>query len=235
MLFTGNRILVVDDDENVRELMQLYLHKEGFDVVLARNGQEALEKVEKLNPHLVLLDIMMPELGGLEVCRELRRRSNNTPVILLTAKGEDYDRILGLELGADDYITKPFSPREAVARVKAVLRRLSDEINLPQALYYPDLEINIEEHSVVLGGKTLSLTHKEIELLWFLAGYPNHVFTREQLLENIWGYEYAGDTRTVDTHIKRLRKKLYHRDDSSGYMWEIKTVWGVGYKFEVGG
>lgn len=235
MQLSGSRILVVDDDEHVRELMQLYLGKEGFDVVLARDGLEALEKVEKELPHLVLLDIMMPKLDGIEVCKELRRRRNNIPVILLTARGEDYDRILGLELGADDYITKPFNPREAVARVRAVLRRLSNEMNLPQALYYPDLEINVEEYSVVVSGEPVSLTHKEMELLWYLASHPNRVFSREQLLEKVWDYEYSADTRTVDTHIKRLRKKLYRQEDASGYVWKIKTVWGVGYKFEVGG
>lgn len=235
MQVTGSRILVVDDDEHVRELMQLYLHKEGFNVVHARDGREALEKVEKEHPHLVLLDIMMPESDGLEVCRELRHRGINVPVILLTAKGEDYDRILGLEIGADDYITKPFNPREVVARVKAVLRRLSDETNLPRAIYYPDLEINMEEFRVVVGSETVSLTHKEMDLLWFLAIHPNRVFNREQLMEKVWGYDYAVDTRTVDTHIKRLRKKLYGQKDSSRYCWDIQTIWGVGYKFEVTG
>jgi DNA-binding response OmpR family regulator len=233
MQYTGNRILVADDDEKLQELLHLYLTKEGFDVIQAKDGVEALEKESREHPSLILLDIMMPRMDGLEVCRELRRQRNTVPIIILSAKGEDYDRILGLELGADDYMTKPFHPREAVARIKAVLRRANTETTLPQILYYPDLEINMEEYRVMVGTDPVSLTYKEMELLWYLASHPLRVFTREQLLERVWGYEYSADTRTVDTHIKRLRKKLYRQEEESGYPWEIKTVWGVGYKFEV--
>ncbi len=227
------RILVVDDDNNILELVKIYLLKEGYEVVLARNGVEALEKMQQDTPHLMVLDIMMPELDGWEVCRKLRNQGNRIPIILLTAKGEDYDKILGLELGADDYLTKPFNPRELLARIKAVLRRLSDEITLPRILCYPGLEVNIDEYSVLLGEKQLTLTKKEIELLWFMASHPNRVFSREILLENIWGYHYTEDFRTVDTHIKRLRKKLFNDKPESDFNWAIKTVWGVGYKFEV--
>lgn len=227
------RILVVDDDENILELIKIYLLKEGYDVILARNGDEALDKMLQDPPHLMVLDIMMPGLDGWEVCRKLRNRGNRTPIILLTAKGEDYDKILGLELGADDYLTKPFNPRELLARIKAVLRRLSDEISLPRILCYPGLEINIDEYKVSVNGRELNLTKKEIELLWFMASHPNRVFPREMLLENIWGYHYTEDFRTVDTHIKRLRQKLFAENNNTDFRWGIKTVWGVGYKFEV--
>ena len=223
----------MDDDEHILELIKIYLLKEGYDIVLARNGREALDKMVSHPPHLVVLDIMMPEMDGWEVCRTMRNRGIRTPVIMLTAKGEDYDKILGLELGADDYLTKPFNPRELLARIKAVLRRLSDEIGLPRILSFPGLEINIDQYRVKVDGSEISLTKKEIELLWFLAGSPNRVFSREQLLENIWGYSYTEDYRTVDTHIKRLRKKLVPAGKSEGHSWSVATVWGVGYKFEV--
>ena len=221
------KILVADDDENIVELISLYLRKEGFAVIAARDGGEALQKIAQQEPDLVLLDIMMPVKDGWEVCREVRQRYR-VPVIMLTARGEAYDRILGLELGADDYITKPFNPRELVARVKAVLRRSRRAGEGGRRLRYRDLVIDLDEFAVFREGRPLSLTRKELELLWLLASEPNRVFSREQLLSRIWGYDYTGDTRTVDTHIKRLRRKL-----SAGENWRIGTVWGVGYKFEV--
>lgn len=221
------KILVADDDENIVELISLYLRKEGFAVIAARDGGEALQKIAQQDPDLVLLDIMMPVKDGWEVCREVRQRYR-VPVIMLTARGEAYDRILGLELGADDYITKPFNPRELVARVKAVLRRSRRAGEGGRRLRYRDLVIDLDEFAVFREGRPLSLTRKELELLWLLASEPNRVFSREQLLSRIWGYDYTGDTRTVDTHIKRLRRKL-----SAGENWRIGTVWGVGYKFEV--
>jgi len=221
------KILVVDDDENIVELISLYLRKEGFTVIAARDGGEALRKIAEQDPDLVLLDIMMPVKDGWEVCREIRQHYR-AAVIMLTARGEAYDKILGLELGADDYITKPFNPRELVARVKAVLRRSRRENESSRRLHYRDLIIDLGEFAVFREGRPLSLTRKELELLWLLAGEPNRVFSREQLLSQIWGYDYTGDTRTVDTHIKRLRRKL-----GVGKSWRIGTVWGVGYKFEV--
>ncbi len=227
MPFIQGKILVADDDESIVELIMLYLRKDGFDVITARDGGEALRKITQHSPDLVLLDIMMPELDGWEVCREIRQRYQ-LPVIMLTARSEDYDKILGLELGADDYITKPFNPRELVARVRAVLRRSRQESSEPRMLQYRDLVINLDEFMVTKEGRPVPLTRKELELLWLLAGRPNQVFSREQLLSRIWGYDYTGDTRTVDTHIKRLRRKL-----GSGESWDIKTVWSVGSKFEV--
>ena len=221
------KILVADDDENIVELISLYLRKEGFAVIAARDGGEALQKIAQQDPDLVLLDIMMPVKDGWEVCREVRQRYR-VPVIMLTARGEAYDKILGLELGADDYITKPFNPRELVARVKAVLRRSRRAGEGGRRLRYRDLVIDLDEFAVFREGRPLSLTRKELELLWLLASEPNRVFSREQLLSRIWGYDYTGDTRTVDTHIKRLRRKL-----GAGESWRIGTVWGVGYKFEV--
>jgi two-component system response regulator ResD len=221
------KILVADDDENIVELISLYLRKEGFAVIAARDGGEALQKIAQQDPDLVLLDIMMPVKDGWEVCREVRQRYR-VPVIMLTARGEAYDRILGLELGADDYITKPFNPRELVARVKAVLRRSRRAGEGGRRLRYRDMVIDLDEFAVFREGRPLSLTRKELELLWLLASEPNRVFSREQLLSRIWGYDYTGDTRTVDTHIKRLRRKL-----GAGESWRIGTVWGVGYKFEV--
>lgn len=226
MPFIQGKILVADDDESIVELITLYLRKDGFDVITARDGGEALRKITQHSPDLVLLDIMMPVKDGWEVCREIRQLYR-LPVIMLTARSEDYDKILGLELGADDYITKPFNPRELVARVRAVLRRSRQESE-PRLLQYRDLIINLDEFMVTKEGQPVPLTRKELELLWLLAGRPNQVFSREQLLSRIWGYDYTGDTRTVDTHIKRLRRKL-----GSGESWDIKTIWGVGYKFEV--
>ena len=228
-----SKVLVADDDEKIRELLELYLTKEGFAVIQAADGAEAILKAQQLKPDLIVLDIMMPVLDGMEVCRQVRKFSQ-VPVIILTARTEDEDRILGLELGADDYLAKPFNPRELVARVKAVLRRMAhsgEEMASKDAiLTFAQLTINRQEYAATSSGHTVQLTAKEMDLLWHLASHPGRVFSREQLLESIWGYEYFGDTRTVDTHIKRIRQKLEVQDDSA---WDIKTVWGVGYKFEV--
>ncbi|MDD3157087.1 response regulator transcription factor [Anaeromusa sp.] len=225
------KILIADDDKQIRQLLALYFEKEGFDVVEAADGTEALRFYEEHKPQLLLLDVMMPGQDGLEVCRRVRRVSE-VPVILLTAKGEDEDRINGLDLGADDYITKPFNPREVVARVKAVLRRSQHTWREEESLQYDELDVNLAERSVRVAGVEVELTAKEMELLWYLAKHPGRVFSREQLLEAIWGYEYFGDTRTVDTHIKRLRQKITAGRTNGD--WDIRTVWGVGYKFEVG-
>ena len=228
-----SKVLVADDDEKIRELLEIYLTKEGFAVIQAADGAEAILKAQQLKPDLIVLDIMMPVLDGMEVCRQVRKFSQ-VPVIMLTARTEDEDRILGLELGADDYLAKPFNPRELVARVKAVLRRMAhsgEEMASKDAiLTFAQLTINRQEYAATSSGHTVQLTAKEMDLLWHLASHPGRVFSREQLLESIWGYEYFGDTRTVDTHIKRIRQKLEVQDDSA---WDIKTVWGVGYKFEV--
>lgn len=223
-------VLIADDDAKIRELLQLYLTKEGFVVEQAADGAEAILKAQQLKPDLLVLDIMMPVLDGLEVCRQVRKFSQ-LPIIMLTARVEDDDRIMGLELGADDYVSKPFNPRELVARIKAVLRRSpANGIKKNETLSFPQLVLNREEYSVKAFDMIVPFTVKEMELLWTLASHPGRVFTREQLLESIWGYEYFGDTRTVDTHIKRVRQKIGARDDTP---WDIKTVWGVGYKFEV--
>ena len=227
------RVLVADDDDKIRELLELYLTKEGFAVEQAADGAEAILKAQQLKPDLIVLDIMMPVLDGMEVCRQVRKFSQ-VPVIMLTARTEDEDRIMGLELGADDYLAKPFNPRELVALVKAVLRRMTHAAEEPTGkdtlLSFAQLTINRQEYVATSSGHTVQLTAKEMDLLWHLASHPGRVFSREQLLESIWGYEYFGDTRTVDTHIKRIRQKLDVREDSH---WDIKTVWGVGYKFEV--
>lgn len=226
---TKNTLLLIDDDPYVLEVLSLYLTKEDYQVILAYNGKEGLEKALQTDFSLIVLDVMMPEVDGIEVCRKIRA-VKATPIIMLTAKAEDIDRILGLELGADDYITKPFNPREVVARIKAVLRRTGESSPNTKKLSFSNLEIDLSEYRVSNGGKVISLTPKEIELLWIMASHPNMVFTRENLLEHVWGYTYSGETRTVDTHVKRLRRKLMLTSDSS---WDIKTVWGVGYKFEV--
>ncbi|MCR4442909.1 MAG: response regulator transcription factor [Peptococcaceae bacterium] len=222
-------VLLVDDDPHVLEVLSLYIKKEGYPVMTAQNGQEGLEKALQSDPCLIVLDVMMPGLDGTEVCRRVRA-VKSTPIIMLTAKSEDIDKILGLELGADDYITKPFNPREVIARIKAVLRRAVEQNKEARALFYPGLEINMSEYRVKIKGQTILLTPKEIELLWLMASHPNMVFTRENLLESVWGYAYSGETRTVDTHVKRLRRKLMI---DPGSPWDIKTIWGVGYKFEV--
>lgn len=224
-------VLIADDKAQIREILSLYFKKEGFKVIEAADGAEALVQVQAGKPDIILLDIMMPVLDGLEVCKQVRKISD-VPIIMLTAKDSDDDRILGLEIGADDYISKPFNTREVVARVKAVLRRTSQSISSSnkQVLEYPNLMINLSEYRVVAFGREITFTAKEMELLWCLASNPGIVFSRNQLLEKIWGYTYYGDTRTVDTHIKRVRHKLDIPPDSS---WDIMTVWGVGYKFEV--
>lgn len=226
------KILIVDDDENIAELIELYLTKECFDTKIVNDGESALSVYETYEPNLILLDLMLPGIDGYQVCREIRSK-NSTPIIMLSAKGEVFDKVLGLELGADDYMEKPFDSKELVARVKAVLRRCSavKSSEAPtsdsKVVEYPDLVISLNDYSVLYNGKYLDMPPKEIELLFFLASQPNQVFTREQLLDHIWGYEYAGDTRTVDVHIKRLREKINDHE-----AWRLHTVWGVGYKFE---
>lgn len=221
------KIMVVDDDEHIAELLSLYLNKEGYETKEIYSGRKAIEDFTLFSPHLVLLDVMLPEIDGYQVCRELRKISS-VPIIMLTAKGEIFDKVLGLELGADDYIVKPFDSKELVARVKAVLRRYEtkDEVSNNQ-IVVPNMTINPTTYIVTYHGEQLELPPKEFELLNFLAQHPNQVFTREKLLDKIWGYEFVGDTRTVDVHIKRLREKMPYDD-----VWSIKTVWGVGYKFE---
>lgn len=227
------KILIVDDDNNIAELISLYLTKECFDTKIVNDGEEALLAYKSYNPNLILLDLMLPGIDGYQVCREIRAK-DNIPIIMLSAKGEVFDKVLGLELGADDYIMKPFDSKEMVARVKAVLRRyqpVKTESLTTAAIKmvsFTDLEINLSNYSVVYMGETIDMPPKELELLYFLASSPNQVFTREQLLDHIWGYEYIGDTRTVDVHVKRLREKI---KDHAG--WGITTVWGIGYKFEV--
>lgn len=222
------KILVVDDDEHIAELISLYLNKEGYETKEVYSGRKAIEEFSNFSPHLVLLDIMLPEVDGYQVCREIRKISS-VPIIMLTAKGEIFDKVLGLELGADDYIVKPFDSKELLARVKAVLRRFDkkEDNNQPNQIVVPNMTINPSTYVVTYHGTALELPPKEFELLNFLAQHPNQVFTREQLLDKIWGYEFIGDTRTVDVHVKRLREKMPYED-----VWSLKTVWGVGYKFE---
>lgn len=222
------RVLVVDDDINICELIRLYLEKEGYEVLTVYNGKAGLDTFADSAPHIVILDIMLPAIDGWQVCREIRKISN-IPIIMLTAKGETFDKVLGLELGADDYIVKPFEPKELVARVKAVLRRYERKDFDVREIVFPNLVINKSTYVVKLNGKELELPPKELELLYFLASNPNKVFTREQLLEHVWGFDFYGDSRTVDVHIKRLREKI----DIPDQVWQLKTVWGVGYKFEV--
>ncbi len=221
-------ILVVDDDKNICEVIKLYLQKEDFRVTLAYDGQAGIEAFERNTPALVVLDIMMPRKDGWEVLKQIRK-SSSVPVIMLTAKGETFDKVLGLELGADDYIVKPFDPKEFIARVKAVTRRAGMQEEENKQISYEGLNIDISNYTVTYKGEIVEMPPKEIELLYFLASHPNKVYTREQLLQQVWDFEFFGDSRTVDVHIKRLRKKLYDQ----GEHWEIKTVWGVGYKFEV--
>lgn len=229
---TKQKILIVDDDNNIAELISLYLTKECFETMIVGDGESALSSFESFIPNLILLDLMLPGIDGYQVCREIRSKSA-IPIIMLSAKGEVFDKVLGLELGADDYMEKPFDSKELVARVKAVLRRykaVPEPVADPavKCVEYPDLIINQTNYSVIYMGKVVDMPPKELELLYFLASSPNHVFTREQLLDQIWGYEYIGDTRTVDVHIKRLREKI--KDHES---WKIATIWGIGYKFEV--
>ena len=220
------KILVVDDDENICELLRLYLEKDGFETRLAFDGESAVKIAETYAPDLILLDIMLPKLDGWQVCREIRKKKD-TPIIMLTAKGETFDRILGLELGADDYVTKPFDTKEVIARVKAVLRRTTDNKNVKE-VNYENLKINLTNYELVVKGEQIDTPPKELELIYHLASNPNRVYTRDQLLDEVWGFDYYGDSRTVDVHVKRLREKL----ENVSSKWSLKTVWGVGYKFE---
>ena len=227
------KILIVDDDNNIAELISLYLTKECYDTKIVNDGEQALIAFEHYKPNMLLLDLMLPGIDGYQVCREIRAKSD-VPIIMLSAKGEVFDKVLGLELGADDYILKPFDSKELVARVKAVLRRFQPakpeayaSVNI-KCVEYPGLIVNLSNYSVTYDGQQIDMPPKELELLYFLASSPNQVFTREQLLDNIWGYEYVGDTRTVDVHVKRLREKIKDKPT-----WRIATVWGIGYKFEV--
>jgi len=223
------KILLVDDDPNIRQLVNLYLEKEGFEVMMAARGDEAVGMFMQSPPNLILLDLMLPGMDGWQVCREVRKVSN-IPIIMLTAKDETFDKVLGLELGADDYMVKPFDTKELVARIKAVLRRFQNNDTPGKELVFPGLTINISHYTVAYMGRELELPPKELELLHFLASHPNMVFTREQILEHVWGYDYFGESRTVDVHVKRLREKL---TDCEQLGWTIRTVWSVGYKFEV--
>lgn len=236
-MVTKQKILIVDDDMNIAELISLYLTKECFDTLIVNDGEEAMKSFVQYKPNLILLDLMLPGIDGYEVCREIRKTSS-IPIIMLSAKGEIFDKVLGLELGADDYMIKPFDSKELVARVKAVLRRFHQtpaptqeppsSIQRGDYVEYADLIINQSNYSVLYYSNTIEMPPKELELFYFLASHPNQVFTREQLLDHIWGYEYIGDTRTVDVHIKRLREKI--KDHAE---WGLTTVWGIGYKFEL--
>ena len=233
-MVSKQKILIVDDDNNIAELISLYLTKECFDTMIVNDGESVMPAMGTFAPNLILLDLMLPGIDGYQVCREVRAQYS-VPIIMLSAKGEVFDKVLGLELGADDYMEKPFDSKELVARAKAVLRRYKPS-NAPtenpndKCVEYADLTINLTNYSVIYMGHTVEMPPKELELLYFLASSPNHVFTREQLLDQIWGYEYIGDTRTVDVHIKRLREKI--KDHAN---WSLATVWGIGYKFDVKG
>ena len=228
----NEKILGVDDDTNISELLRLYLTKEGYQVTTANDGEEGLEKFNQLKPDMVLLDVMMPRMDGLEVCRRIRKLGN-TPVMMLTAKGETFDKVLGLELGADDYMVKPFDTKEVVARIKAVLRRCTVTTSQTESsegvIEFDNLRLDMNSYELRVKGKVVEAPPKELELLNCLASHPNRVYTRDQLLDEVWGFEYYGDSRTIDVHVKRLREKLAGASDK----WELKTVWGVGYKFEV--
>ena len=225
----GLKIMVVDDDGNICELLRLYLEKEGFETVTVSDGARAVELFDTEKPDLMLLDVMMPKLDGWQVCREIRKKSQ-CPIIMITAKGEVFDKVLGLELGADDYVVKPFETKEVIARIKAVLRRSGiSEAKKERKVEYDGLYINMENYELRVRGKVVDTPPKEMELIYHLASNPNRVYTRDQLLDEVWGFEYYGDSRTVDVHIKRLREKL----DGVSDQWTLKTVWGVGYKFEV--
>ena len=223
------KILVVDDDTNICELLRLYLEKEGYSVTIANTGMQAVKLFAEHQPDLMLLDIMLPELDGWQVCREIRKKSN-VPIIMITAKSETFDKVLGLELGADDYIVKPFDTKEVIARIKAISRRIgqgSTETEVKE-VRYDKLVVNMTRYELRVDGKVMDTPPKELELLFYLASNPNRVYTRDQLLDEVWGFEYYGDSRTIDVHIKRLREKLENVSDK----WALKTVWGVGYKFE---
>lgn len=231
-MVSKQKILIVDDDNNIAELISLYLTKECFETLIVNDGESAIDAISAFEPNLILLDLMLPGIDGYEVCRQVRA-THSTPIIMLSAKGEIFDKVLGLELGADDYMEKPFDSKELVARVKAVLRRYKAPASAASApagdnksVEYPDLQVSLTNYSVIYKGEHVDMPPKELELLYFLASSPNQVFTREQLLDQIWGYDYVGDTRTVDVHIKRLREKISDHES-----WRIETVWGVGYKF----
>lgn len=226
----ATKVLVVDDDINIVKLIKLYLEKEDFTVCTANNGKEALDVFKAEKPDIAVLDIMMPEMDGNQLCREIRKTSE-LPIIMLTAKGETFDKVLSLELGADDYMVKPFEPKELIARIKAILRRTEAKSNTAKndTISFDKLEVSLANYEVKIDGKIMEIPPKELELLYFLGSNPNRVFTREQLLEEVWGFDYFGDSRTVDVHIKRLREKLEGVEAN----WALKTVWGVGYKFEV--
>ena len=228
-MVTKQKILIVDDDENIAELISLYLTKECFDTMIVHDGEEALTAFESYQPNLMLLDLMLPGIDGYQVCREIRSK-HNTPIIMLSAKGEVFDKVLGLELGADDYIVKPFDTKEVVARIKAIARRIgtSPEESEVKEVRYDKLSVNMTRYELRVDGKVVDTPPKELELLFYLASNPNRVYTRDQLLDEVWGFEYYGDSRTIDVHIKRLREKLEGVSDK----WSLKTVWGVGYKFE---
>lgn len=226
------KILIADDNQDITDILAAYTKKEGYEPVIAADGEEAVKLFDKHNPVAVLLDVMMPKEDGYEVCRKIRGKSN-VPIILITARGEDFERIMGLDIGADDYIVKPFSPSEVMARVRAVLRRMTkaeDGVKSENVINIGTLSINLEEYTLSINGQKMSLTKKEIETMWTLANNPNKVFTRDNLLDSLWGFDYFGDSRTVDSHIKRLRAKL---DLVEHPEWSIKTIWGVGYKFEI--
>lgn len=224
------RVLVVDDDKNICELLRMYLEKEGYSVIISNDGEEAIVKFGALKPDMILLDVMLPGVDGWQVCREIRKKSN-VPIIMVTAKSETFDKVLGLELGADDYIVKPFDTKEVLARMKAVMRRVgqpSGEVEIKE-VKYDKLSVNMTRYELKVDGNVLDTPPKELELLFHLASNPNRVYTRDQLLDEVWGFEYYGDSRTIDVHVKRLREKLEGVSDK----WALKTVWGVGYKFEV--
>ncbi len=229
---SSTKILVCDDDKNICELLRLYLEKDNFAVTIANDGEEVLQKFNIKEPDLILLDVMMPRLDGWQVCREIRKKSD-CPIIMITAKGETFDKVLGLELGADDYVTKPFDPKEIIARIKAVLRRTRQSADVAAAqvkeVSFENLVVNMTRYELKVNGKAVDTPPKELELLYHLASNPNRVYTRDQLLDEVWGFEYYGDSRTVDVHIKRLREKL----EGVSEKWCLKTVWGVGYKFEI--
>ena len=226
----SEKVLVVDDDKNICELLRLYLEKEGYIVLLAYDGEDAIVKFNTLKPDFILLDVMLPLLDGWQVCREIRKKSN-LPIMMLTAKGETFDKVLGLELGADDYVVKPFDVKEIIARMKAIQRRIGDSSkeNQIKEVSYDKLVVNMTRYELKVDGKVIDTPPKELELLFHLASTPNRVYTRDQLLDEVWGFEYYGDSRTIDVHVKRLREKLEGVSDQ----WALKTVWGVGYKFEV--
>ena len=229
-------ILIADDNVDITKVLAAYTTKEGYNPVIATDGEEALKLFDETSPVAVLLDVMMPKVDGYEVCRKIRSHSN-VPIILVTARGEGFEKIMGLDIGADDYIVKPFSPSEVMARLRAVLRRIeapaadsSANVSNKNFIKIDNLEINLDEYSLSIGGEKLALTKKEIETMWTLAENPNKVFTRDNLLDSLWGFDYFGDSRTVDSHIKRLRAKL---DTVEHPNWSIKTIWGVGYKFDI--